>query len=218
MFNHESSGVTRATELNRDSTTTLRTRERILGAARGLLAGGGLEACSMRAVAGRAGVTAGAIYKHFRDKEALVERVVAAAFERFEVALLTAIADHPVGSFARIAAMGEAYIAFAGEHEEEFKVLFNPIVTSRKRMAHLPGHGGYPILRRCIVEAIEMGTIRPDADPDLVALFLWSRVLGILTLLMACDFEDEIAFEGELDARGLFEATRDLVVDGLAPR
>jgi AcrR family transcriptional regulator len=197
---------------------TLQTRERILSAARGLLAEGGLEACSMRGVAAPAGVTAGAIYKHFRDKKSLVDQVVAEAFERFELALLESIATHPVGSFARIAAMGEAYIAFAEEHEEEFKVLFNPIVAPRKRVDELPGHGGYPILRRCIVEAIEAGTIRSDADPDLVALFLWSRVLGILTLLMACDFRGETAFEGELNARTLFDDTRDFVVDGLAPR
>lgn len=204
------------TKTRDDAPTTVRTRGRILAAARGLLAEGGLGGCSMRAVAARADVTPGAIYKHFRDKEALVERVVEASFERFEVALLEAIATQPVGSFARIAAMGDAYIDFAEEHEEEFKVLFNPLVTSRKRLEELPGHGGYPILRQCIVEAIETGTIRSDADPDLVALFLWSRVLGILTLLMTCDFEGEL--EGDLDARGLFEATRDLVVDGLAPR
>jgi AcrR family transcriptional regulator len=197
---------------------TLQTRDRILTAARGLLAEGGLEACSMRAVADRAGATAGAIYKHFRGKEALVQQVVAAAFERFEVTLLEAIATEPVGSFARIAAMGEAYIAFAEKHEEEFKILFSPIVASRKRLQELPGHGGYPILRRCIIEAIDAGTIRSDADPDLVALFLWSRVLGILTLLLACDFRGEIAFAGELDARELFAVTRDLVTGGLAPR
>lgn len=205
-------------ETKREGATTVRTRDRILAAARGILAEHGLGGLSMRAVAARADVSPGAIYKHFRDKEALVDRVVEASFERFEVALLEAIATEPAGSFARIAAMGDAYIGFAEEHEEEFKVLFNPLVTSRKKMDELPGHGGYPILRRCIVEAIEAGTIRSDADPDLVALFLWSRVLGILTLLMTCDFEGELAFEGELDARRFFEATRDLVVDGLAAR
>ena len=197
---------------------TLHTRSRIVAAARALLARGGLEACSMREVAARADVTPGAIYKHFRDKAALVDEVVGQAFGRFELSLLEAIATQSVGSFARIAAMGEAYIAFAEEHEEEFKVLFHPLVAPRKRVDELPGHGGYPILRRCIVEAIEAGTIRSDADPDLVALFLWSRVLGILTLLMACDFSGEAGDEGELDARGLFEATRDFVVSGLSPR
>lgn len=206
------------TETAQRTPSTVRTRDRILAAARGLLAEGGLEACSMRLVANRAGVTPGAIYRHYQDKDALVDQVVVLSFERFEVALLKAIAAQPVGSFARIAAMGDAYIEFAEEHEEEFKVLFNPLVTARKKLAELPGHGGYPILRQCIVEAIESGTIRRTADPDLVALFLWSRVLGVITLLMTCDFEGEIAFGGDLDARGLFEATRDLVVDGLAPR
>jgi AcrR family transcriptional regulator len=205
-----------------DSTTSpsplaaLRTRERILEGARRLLASGGLSSCSMRAVAARAGVTAGAIYRHFPDKEQLVAHVIEEAFERFEIALLEAITSLPVGSFERIAAMGEAYIRFAEENEEEFKILFNPLATERKRIDELPGRGGYPILRRCIVEAIEAGAIRGDADPDRVALFLWSRVLGILTLLMTCDFEGEIP--EQLDATALFRGTRDLVVHGLAPR
>ncbi len=196
--------------------SALQTRERILESARHLLASGGLADCSMRAVAARADVTAGAIYRHFPDKDALVAHVVREAFGRFEVALLEAIASLPVGSFERIAAMGEAYIRFAEENEEEFKVLFNPLVTERKRIDDLPGRGGYSILRRCIVEAIEAGTLRSDADPDQVALFLWSRVLGILTLLMTCDFEGEL--EGDLDPMRLFRDTRDLVVHGLAPR
>lgn len=196
--------------------TATTTRDDILESARRLLAAGGLSACSMRAVADRAGITAGAIYRHFPDKEALVDRVVRDAFDRFEVALLEAVAARPVGSFERIAAMGEAYIDFAEANEEEFKILFNPLVTERKRVDELPGRGGYPILRRCVAEAIDAGTIRPDADPDRVALFLWSRVLGILTLLMTCDFTGEV--DGPLDARRLFRGTRDLVVHGLAPR
>ncbi len=204
------------TTISAPPVAALRTRERIVDSARGLLASGGLVSCSMRAVAARAGVTPGAIYRHFADKDRLVAHVVGEAFERFEIALLEAVASLPVGSFERIAAMGEAYIRFAQQNEEEFKILFNPLVTQRKRIDELPGRGGYSILRRCVAEAIEAGTIRSDADPDRVALFLWSRVLGILTLLLTCDFEGEV--EGELDAASLFRSTRDLVVHGLAPR
>ncbi len=192
----------------------VRTPDRILTAARAVLARSGLDGFSMRAVAKQAGVSAGAIYRHFRDKNALVGRVVEQGFEHFERSLLESIVSLPVGSFARLAALGDAYIQFAAEHEEEFKVLFNPMATGRKRVKDLPGQGGYSILRRCIVEAMEDGAIR-RGDPDLVAFYLWSRVHGIVMLLLSCDFTDEITVDGGAGASRLFGLTRGFVTAGL---
>ena len=192
------------------------THDRILAAARSLHAEGGAEACAMRVVARRAGVTPGAIYRHFSDKEALVARVVELAFQHFERFLLDSIVSLPVGSFERIAALGEAYIGFARDNEEEFKILFNPLVTSRKKLKDIPGQAGYPIVHRCVEEAIDAGVIR-DTDPRLVALYLWSRVHGIVMLLLACDLDDILAMEGDTTALDLFNLTRTFVVDGLKP-
>ena len=56
----------------------------ILEAARDLLAEGGIDALSMRAVAARVGVSATAIYNYFENKQALVESVISIGFERFD--------------------------------------------------------------------------------------------------------------------------------------
>lgn len=192
---------------------TLQTRDRILHSARHILAQHGAHSCSIRAVAQRAAVTPGAIYRHFRDKDALLARVVELAFQRFETSLLEAIVSLPVGSFARIAALGEAYLRFARDNEEEFKILFSPHVATRKRISQIPGRAGYPILRRCIVEAIEAGNVR-EADPDLIAFYLWSRVHGIVMLLLACDLHDELGVE-EASTLHLFQLTRPFVIHGL---
>lgn len=190
------------------------TRDQILGAARELLGEGGAAACSMRAVAGRAGLTAGAIYRHFADKDALINEVVASTFSHFDRYLIDAIVSLPVGSFARLTALGDAYIQFAHEYVEEFKILFNPLVTGRKTIRELPGQGGYAVLRLCVVEAMDAGTLR-TADPDLLTFFLWSRVHGIVMLLLSCDFADEIAVEGAVDAPNLFRLTRRFIASGV---
>ncbi len=182
--------------------------------ARGLLAEGGVAGCSMRAVAEGSGVTPAAIYKHFRDKTALVDHVVGLAFQKFENSLLHAIAPLPVGSFARLAALGEAYIGFALKHEAEFKVLFMPLRGGRKRLSDVPGEGGYPILRQCVVEAMAAGSVRDD-DPDLVSFYLWSRVHGIVMLLLACDLSDVVEADGGPHPLNLFNLTRSFLVEGL---
>ena len=190
------------------------THARIVDVARGLLAKGGVEVCSMRAVAEGSGITAAAISRHFEDKATLVDHVVGLAFASFEQSLLEAMAPLPVGSFARLSAVGEAYIRFAREHEEEFKVLFMPLGGDRKRLSDMPGHGGYPLLRQCVVEAMEEGTLRA-ADPDLVSLFLWSRVHGIVMLLLACDLDEIVEVEDVLSPIDLFARTQPFLVEGL---
>jgi AcrR family transcriptional regulator len=165
-------------------------------------------------VAEGSGITAAAIYKHFRDKDALVEHLVGLSFQNYERSLLEAIAPLPVGSFARIVAMGEAYIRFAAEHEEEFKILFMPLRGGRKKLSDVPGQGGYAILRQCVVEAIDAGAIHSD-NPDLVAFYLWSRVHGIVMLLLACDMDEVVGTEGDAQPLELFGLTRSFVVDGL---
>lgn len=191
-----------------------RTEARIVEVARSLLAEGGAEACSMRAVAQGSGITPAAIYKHFRDKAALVDHVVGLSFENYERSLLEAIAPLPVGSFARIVAMGEAYIRFASEHEEEFKILFMPLSGGRKKLSEVPGQGGYAILRQCVAEAIDAGAIRSD-NPDLVSFYLWSRVHGIVMLLLACDMDGVVGTKGPARPLDLFGLTRTFVIDGL---
>lgn len=191
-----------------------RTETRIVEAARSLLAEGGVESCSMRAVAEGSGVTAAAIYKHFRDKTALVEHVVGLSFQSFERSLLEAIAPLPVGSFARLAALGQGYISFATEHEEEFKVLFMPLRSGPKRLSDVPGEAGYPILHQCVVEAMAAGTIR-QADPALVSLYLWTRVHGIVMLLLACDLSEMVGVGQGAQPIDLFGLTRSFVIEGL---
>lgn len=55
---------------------------RILDAARDVLAGTGIQGLTMRAVAGRAGYTAGAVYSYFASKEALLAALAADEMDR----------------------------------------------------------------------------------------------------------------------------------------
>ncbi len=205
-----------------ESARHARTESAILDAARDLLAEGGIDALSMRAVAARIGVSATAIYHWFENKEALVDRVVAHGFERSEAYLWKAIEGLPVGSVDRVAALGEAYIRFALENEQYFKVIFAIQPRAPRHIDDVPGHGGYRVLRQCVVDAMEAGSIR-RADPDLVVLFLWSVVHGLVTIFMACDPKDMLAdcevCRGDTDnlTIAIFRHFRELMREGLIP-
>jgi len=199
------------------------TETAILEAARDLLAEGGLDALSMRAVAARVGLSATAIYHWFRGKEDLVDRVVLHGFQRSEAYMWKAIEEYPVGSLERVAALGKAYIRFALENREYFKIIFAIQTPAPRHIEDVPGQGGYRVLRQCVVEAMEAGNIR-QAEPDVVVLYLWSLVHGLVTIFMACDPKELLAKAGccaDQDEKELtielFERFHDMVREGLEP-
>jgi AcrR family transcriptional regulator len=192
------------------------TEAAILEAARDVLAEEGLEALSMRAVGARVGLSATALYNYVQNKQELVDRVVARGFRRF------------------LQALGSAYLRFARENEQYFKIMFTIQPEDRREIEELPGEGGRRILREAVADAIAAGVIRA-ADPDLVALYLWSSLHGLATLSLACDVtcecscgckdggectcaEDHEWGTAGLTAEKLFELFGEFLAEGLRPR
>jgi len=199
------------------------TEATIIEAAKNILAQDGLEALSMRAVGARVGLSATALYNYFENKQALVDRVVARGFRRFESYLCSAVEGIPTGRLERVRALGAAYIRFAMENEQYFKIMFTIQPEDPREIEELPGQGGRRIFRDSVADAIVAGEIR-EADPDLVALYLWSSVHGLATLSLACDFtgeclcgDHEWARDG-LTVEGLYDLFGGLLADGLRPR
>ena len=204
-------GIPRAAE----SEPASRTEQAIVEAGRDLLAEGGLDGLSMRAVAGRVGISATAIYNYFDNKQALVDRIVLSGWSRFESYLRDAVADRDRGSLERLYALGEAYIRFALENQEYFKVLFTMRSERQREIEELPAEGGYLLLREAVEEAMDAGRLR-RADVDLVALYLWTHVHGLVTLFLACRVGSECCDDGgEPDPVELFGRFRSLMSDGL---
>ena len=189
----------------------------IMDAARHILAHQGPDALSMRSVADRVGMSATAIYRYFDNKDALVARVVQSGFTRFGEYLREAAERYPSGSLDRLAALGEAYIRFALENQEYFKLLFSLQHPHLHSIEELPDSGGHGLLRSAVEEAMASGEMR-QANPDLVAMYLWSVAHGLLTLSLTCRLDDCPEFEHGTMTQGpveLFRSFRDFVRHGL---
>jgi AcrR family transcriptional regulator len=79
----------------------LRNRERVLEAARECMASEGTDA-QMEEIARRAGVGVGTVYRHFPTKDALIEALATARFERLaELAREALACDDPGAAFER---------------------------------------------------------------------------------------------------------------------
>ena len=157
-------------------------RAALVRAAMDLLEESGETALSLRAVARRAGVSAGAPYRHYADREALVSAVAAIGYRELAERLASA---HPSPSTPeQLASVAVAYVQFALERPALFRIMFGEPCDrdNDERTAATAAVSHYV---RAIVERSF-----PQGDPDALATAVWALVHGLAFLHL----------DGKLDA------------------
>src|SRR3981189_2620118 len=97
-------------------------RPAVLRSAGKMLEKHGLASLSVRGGGRRAKVSHNAPYRHFPDRESLLAALAAEGFERLGAALSKVPANR----------MGEAYVSFALQNPERFRLMFGGRVLPRK--------------------------------------------------------------------------------------
>ncbi|MEV6321967.1 TetR/AcrR family transcriptional regulator [Nocardia sp. NPDC051787] len=188
-------------------------REEILRATAELLARTGhADAVSIRAVSKLVGVSAPSIYRHFADKDELIEAVVAQAFEDLSAALRAAI-DPNTSPMNRLRDQGMAYVRFALQHPEQYRLATAP-TTSRGAVDQVLTSGAFQLFAVTVRECMDEGTIAPG-DPLPVVLQMWAVAHGIASLLIAKPYlpwgEVEAAADRVMSAACVGHAVLDLI-------
>lgn len=189
------------------------TQEKILSAARDLFVREGIEAVSMRKIAGAIEYTAASLYTHFKDKDDLVRTLCRHDFGAFaqDMGKLGQITD-PV---RRIAKMGMAYIRFAAEHPSQYRLIFmTPHPEGAKQDVVCgadPQAGGYAALRQAVAEGVAQRRFRLS-DVELLAQTFWAGVHGVASLQITKGDESWIQWR-DLEKRA--RAMVDTLVAGL---
>src|ERR1700738_761716 len=149
-------------------------RAACLRAAMELLEEDGAAGLSVRAVARRAGVSPGAPYRHYADRDALVSAVAAEGYRELAGYLSTA---HPSPSTPDdLAAVAVAYVKFALEHPALFRTMFSDPCDgdSSERVAASTGIAEY------------VGSLSPPSLPggasDALSTAVWAVVHGLAFL------------------------------------
>jgi AcrR family transcriptional regulator len=167
-------------------------RRTILDASLGLIASEGLEGFSMREVARRAGVSHQAPYHHFPDRESIMAAIVAEGFTRLRDDSLAAL-DGVSDPFARLSAIGRAYLNFALNNPAHFKLMFRSehVREDRHDEAAACAKGAFEVLANVAEEVASVS--RHEARS--VILTAWSTVHGLATLMLEGKLEK--ALEGQ---------------------
>jgi AcrR family transcriptional regulator len=139
------------------------TRERIVTAALDQLADGGYASASVQAIASRANIATGTVYRHFPSKSQLFAEVFRRASAReFEVVTATAASDgRPTRE--RLAAAAEAFARRAlAEPTRAYALLAEPVdpAVEAERLAFRRGY------RDVFAETIEEGVAKNELPPQ----------------------------------------------------
>lgn len=200
-------------------------RAEIISAAKELLATSGRsEAVSIRGVADAVGVTSPSIYLHFADKDELIAAVVVDVFAELDAAMVAAgaLETEPL---ARLRAFGLAYVKFAVDHPEHYRVAtmercVDDPAGQQSQLDQMLQESAFAHFMETVTACMDAGIFAPG-DPLPVTLQLWAAAHGIAALMIAkpqLPWGDvEAAADPVLCAAALGRATADLIGPDLSP-
>lgn len=187
-------------------------RRALLDASHALVAEQGAGGLALRAVARRLGVSHQAPLHHFADKHELLAALATEGFERLTAALERAAERAGCDPVARLEATGVAYVRFALEQPELFRLMFGSTLADAQspelRAAGARAFGVLVAQARASLEA--SGEL--DADRlDLVTTAAWSLVHGLALL----QIDRRLPAVGPRDAAALARDVTSLVARSL---
>jgi AcrR family transcriptional regulator len=160
------------------------TRERIFRTARRLFDEKGIDGVSLRNVAKKIGITPMAIYRHFEDKDALIDALVLDGLAEWSARVEKL---PPRGGLAKLEQIGEAFLDFALEAPRRFEAAFLLPSNKARRYPDDFVAGQSPagnIQLKVIAEAMAEGLVKASSPVE-VMITNSGLSQGLITLYRA---------------------------------
>lgn len=187
-------------------------REKILGCACDLYLEVGKDGFSMRKLAGRVGVTAPALYRHYESREHVLADVVREAYREFTAGLYRALEGRT--PLERFFGAGEAYLDFALGHPRWYGMMFDsPEAMGMEGMPQdieAMGCAIHQFWVDRVRECMDAGLLK-EGDPARTSLTMWAHAHGLVQLYHQGYFR-----LSEREFRKLFEESGARMMAGVA--
>ena len=154
-------------------------RRTLIDVAIGVIDKRGVDALNLRELALRAGVSSGAPYHHFADREVLLASIAEEGFSYLEAAMMDERSAAADDATSRLAALGRAYVGFATTHRGYFRVMFRGDLRSPDLAQARPR--AFQLLYEALEDCQRSG-VAPAGDLQPLVLTAWSAVHGLATL------------------------------------
>ncbi|MBI3380834.1 MAG: TetR/AcrR family transcriptional regulator [Aquabacterium sp.] len=175
----------------------------------------GKDIISVREVARRLGVSSGAPFRHFPDRESLMTAVAEEALVRLRLRVERDQLDAPADPIARLKALGRTFIQWALHNPTQFRLVSSRRLFEFDRSASLPVH--FDAVRQItmdLVEQAQLAGLLPAGSLPEMALALRALAYGLARMQVDGQLPQWRVDTSETE-RTLIAAL-DLIVDGLS--
>ena len=179
-------------------------RGRLMREARGLLEEGGLKQLNLRALAARAGITAGSMYHHYESKTELLGELAAGGFKELRRELEAA--DRAAGEGLRLRAWATGYFGFARREPSLFGLMFAPEIAELAPVAE--ARAATLAVLHVIVGEVAAAQHRLAPPLDQITLAVWAASHGAAALSSTTPGQTELIDEVIVGLDALFRPVR----------
>ena len=192
-------------------------REALIAASLAIVETDGADNLSLRRAAREAGVSSGAPYKHFSNKDELLSAVAARALEQQMEHSRAAMAAAGPSPLARFRAQGVSAVVWSANHPELFRLIHRPGMRDRNRSPEMDAILGRSVAMfgEQLGEALSAGELG-DSTAGVVALTTQALTYGLCRMFV--DGQMAEAGIGPERAEELTMAATGLLGSGLLPR
>lgn len=173
----------------------------------------GVESISLRDITRRVGTSRSAIYRHFDSKDALMQAVVMAGFERLAQHLQPVLTQEGLNTIERFHTMAQRYIAFARTYPALYRMIFGDRAMQEREAVHdirdETQSTGFHELRTLVEQAQREGLVK-KGDSMLISTVIWATIHGHAILLI----DGHLHIRENFDA--VFEMTFNVLLQGFA--
>lgn len=156
-------------------------RESLLEIAETQLEKDGPAGLSLRKLGRKLGVSPGAPYRHFEDKDGLLAALATRGFQRLRTMMLDA-QEGAVGGKERLRRSGAGYLRFASGHPELFRLMFGWMPARDIPELYESGNAAFAVLVEILTVCHQDGLL--SQSPLEAGLLAWSAVHGASFLLI----------------------------------
>jgi AcrR family transcriptional regulator len=140
----------------------------------------GVQDLSLRELAREVGVSHGAPRRHFPDRQALLDALAEAGFDRLGAELRSAVDGAGEDFQARLSATAAAYVRFATRDAALLELMFAG--KHRERALLEASERAFSVLLELIEQGQAEGALEPG-EPERVGLVLFATIQGIAALV-----------------------------------
>jgi len=161
-------------------------KEEFINIAMNFIAKEDVDKLTLKILSDATGTSRSAIYKHFKNKDALIETIIEKGFDKFDVKTTTYLYDESKALIDKFYLTGKLYVEFAMQNPNLYRLLFG------KKYAHIREEllsikdedcSGFSALQKTVEDGQKQGILKKD-NSYRQAIVIWATMHGFSSLII----------------------------------